>query len=569
MSGSDKSYQADICPKIPECFENIIVIILRMCRDSFGAPWELLRKNLTHGVDWIILDTMGFESSKVFTKQLKNDDVLRWFAFSIIALAVLVSYYPTLYYPPRSDQVIYLAEIANKHHPWDLIFGCYDLNRHRIYTSGDEILFRPLLFMLLGSEQGLFGHNFLFWQGLGILAHLGLVWVLLRLLWHLSGPWLGFAGTWVFALSVVNYELVSWPHLTSYILMMIFVILAIEQVIFCFEEKELAWDRIRRITVFLSGACFIYETANLFTIWIMVLLIIFFPKKRLRALTLAVPVMLYGLFSFYNYVYVNHVSRALSSHGASIGKYLYSIIYVIIWWLYEGLFNSMYGYVMHIRTMFQSNEVLVFKPLGFDDPQVILELIILFAFGGLVWINRREFVNKIKLLIILAGMLLAYVAIIVVGRYEEGSIREAVRVNTYYLYLFWVMMVVMAFLLIVTKKYSGRGRWFVAIFVTASLVLGVFQGIRIYSIASGYEQATNNTVILARTLDLLIQEKGREPDFSFYVDPDYPGNYTYIDKGANKKTDPPDKRYSFVELLYPQYSHPKESAKYKMLIKNP
>ena len=79
-----------------------------------------------------------------------------------------------------------------------------------------------------------------------------------------------------------------------------------------------------------------------------------------------------------------------------------------------------------------------------------------------------------------------------------------------------------------------------------------------------YSGETNVNVVLIRTLDLLIQEKKSDPGFSFYVDPRYPGNYPY---GTIRKVDdPPGKKYTFIELLYPQYFYPKQIAKYKFLI---
>jgi len=499
------------------------------------------------------------------TQQLKRDDIFRWLAFGLIALAVVAFYFPTLYFPPRCDQVAYLAEIANNQHPCDLIFGTFDLNRHRVYAPGDELLFRPLLYMFLGTQQVILGHNFWAWQLVAMLAHLTLVWVLLRLLCHLSGPWLGAAGAWLFALSVTNYELVSWPHLTSYILMMTFVVLAFEQMVFCFEEQDLTWERIQRMLIYLSVACFIYETANIFTLLIMGVLVMSFPKMRTRSLVLSVPVVLYMFFSFYNYVYVHHVIKTISSHGTSVGAFLGSIVYVGSWWLYEGVFNGLYGYVMGLRTAFRPNEVLVFKFLDFSNVQVVLQLIILSAFGVLAWINRQDFFKKITPFIVLTGMLLAYVAVIVVGRYEAlGSLKQAVGINSYYSYPFWIIVVMMAFVLIATK--SKINRYLVIIFVTASLILGLLQGKRIYSMASDYSQRYSSTVLLVVTLDLLVKEKGNEPGFSFYVHPQYPGNYIF--REVRKANDPPYKEYSFAQLLYPQYFRPRESAKYKLLIKN-
>ena len=498
-----------------------------------------------------------------------RDEPFRWLAFTIIALAVLIFYFPSLYYPPRADQVIYLSETSNIKDPSGLILGCYDHNRHRTIAPGDELLFRPLLYAFLGSEQVLFGHHFWAWQLVGLLAHLTLIWVLLRLLWHLSSPWLAFGGTWLFALSVFNYELITWPHLSSYMLMMACMVSAIEEMVFCFEENEVSWARMIRLLIYFSIACFIYETANIFVLMIAGGLIISFPRLKRRLLILMTPVILYVIFSYLNYTYVGHAAHRIAggTNGMAVWKYAWAVIHLTLWWLYEGLFNGMYHYILGIRTMFLSSEVLVFKPLVFNEPQVVLGLIILVVFLGLAWINRRQFLKKINLLIVLGGMLFSYVMVIVLGRYQEmGSLSATVGVNSYFLYIFWVIMVIIAFLFITTKGIKTRlQRWFIIIFVTASLLSGLWQGKKIYEMTVYFSRASNNTLLLVTTLDLLIQEKKSEPNFSFYVDPDYPGNYPY--GSIRKITDLPSKEYSFAEFLYPQYFHPRELAKYKLLVR--
>lgn len=491
----------------------------------------------------------------------------RCFVFLFIAIAVFISYSPTLFFPPRADQVTYLAEIASKTHPLDLIVASYDLNRTRLFAPGDELLFRPLLYVILGTEQVLFGHNFWAWQLAGIFAHLFLLWVLLRLLWRLSGPWLAFAGTWLFGLSITNYELVSWPHLTAYIVMMVFIVLTIEQLIFSVEGGKLSWDQVRLMILYLLFACFIYETANLFALAMAVLLFFIFPKDRSLSVWILTPVLLYAFFSYYNWAFVNHLSMLTKSHGVSMGSYLGSIVSVSSWWFYEGLFNGIYGYIMDMRTMFRPEEVMVFKHLVFNNPQIVLELILLFSYAGLAWINRREFHKKIKIIAVLMAMLFCYIAVIVIGRHDQmGALRQAIRINSYYLYFFWLIISLMAFVLMWTKENESKiSRFFIIIFVAASLLSGLQQGKIVYLISSGYSQLMNKAVLLVTTLDLLVKEKGAEADFSFYVHPLYPGNSTY--KEVHKKDDPPGRVYTFAELIYPQYYRPKDQAKYKLLVK--
>jgi hypothetical protein len=391
------------------------------------------------------------------------------------------------------------------------------------------------------------------------------------LLWRLSGPWLAFAGTWAFALSVFNYELVTWPHLSSYMLMMACIVSAVEQVFLCFEDDQVPWARVMRLLVYSFIACFIYETANIFVLIMAGGLIISFPRMKWRLSALMTPVILYVFFSYFNYTCAGHISGRIAStaHGIALGKQVLAVIHLTLWWFYEGLFNGMYHYILAIRTMFWPNEVMVFKPLALNDPQVVLELIILTVFLGLAWIGRCQSLKRTKLLIVLSGMLLSYVAVIVAGRYQEmGSLSATVRVNSYFSYIFWVIMVMIAFLFITAQREKTRLRqWLIIILVAASIFSGLWQGKKVYDMTVQYSRETNNIVLLVTTLDLLIQERKFEPHFSFYVDPDYPGNYPY---GAIRRiTDPPGKEYTFAEFLYPRYFLPRQSAKYKFLVKRP
>jgi len=484
--------------------------------------------------------------------------------FVIIACSVLWAYFPTLYFPPRADQVVYIAETAHKT-PSQLIFGCYDLNRHRMYSAGDELLFRPLCYFILGTEQVLFGHAFWAYQLMGILAHLFLVWVLLELLWHLAGPWLGSAGAWLFALSSVNYELVAWPHLTSYIIMMAFMLLAIQQMIQSMESKELSWKAAIQISIYSLVACFIYETANVFVVLMAMIMMVSLKIDRLKLLVLMLPVIFYGLCSFYNYVFINHLEFH-HPYAHSFFQYLWSIIHLTAWWLYVGLFEGVYRYVLDIRTMFLPFEEFVFKPLVWQNPRIILELLILISFSSMILLNRRPSTQRLRLVCLFLMMLLAYVAVIVAGRDQEmGGLKQAVRINTYFLYLFWVIVVLMAFSWASHKiNYSLQERILLIIFVISSFILGGMEAKMVHYMGKAYSESTTQSVVLVKTLDMLIDQKGHEPDFSFYVDPSFPGNISYLE--AHQKNDPQVKIYTFAELMYPRYFHPWASAKYRFMV---
>jgi len=499
---------------------------------------------------------------------LTKDDAWRWLAFAFIAAAVLIFYYPSLYYPPRGDQIVYLADTATRQNPYDLIFGRYDLSRNRIFAPGDEILFRPLLYAILGIEQVIFGHQFWAWQLFSLFGHLVLVWMLLKFLWRLCGGWLAFAGTWLFSLSWTQYELVTWPHLTSYVLMMAAVIVAVEQAFFCFEEGRLPWHRLLKITLVFLLVCFIYESANLFALWMMIVLIVSCPRMWKRALIIGVPVILYVTTSAYNFIVVNHLLLAPGSQPFPWGALSVNFFRAIGWWTYVGIFNGLYQYIlMTSRTIFAFGDVLTFKPLVGNNIFVLLGLVLSGAFLGLVGGNLRKLLRpQIFLLVLVSGMLFIYVGVLVAGRQQTVLFINTLRINTHYQYIFWIFMTMMGFLLMGCQGLSGARRMLVIIFVLASILSGALQGMRIFQQAQGFCNATQEQIVLAATLDLLIKEKGQEPGFSFYVHPDYPGNYEA--SGVFVKPGTASIELTFANLLYVPYIQPLEKAKYKFLVRD-
>jgi hypothetical protein len=497
----------------------------------------------------------------MITKTFSNiqDNQWRWIAFSVISLAVFLVYYPSLSFPPRSDHIAYLAGIANIHSPWELLTQTYDINRHNVFWgAADNGLFRPLLFLLYAVEQIVFGYHFWGWQLVGILMHLGVGWIMLRILWRLSNGWLAFAGTWLFALSIVGFEMVTWTQIMGYMFMIIFVLLALEQVVVCLENQNLSRSSMIKMTVYFGIACFSYETANIFAIWTMGILMLIFSRQWKLCMMLIIPVISYVVLSWVNYACINH----LQPNGTvlSINSLIKSIPYIPLvglWWFYEGLFNGIYSYAIIDRTVFSEDGLMIFKPLT-AHPQVIYALLMVLALGSMGWINRLLSGHRQKILVVFVGMLALYVSVIVLGRQITSATFYKIQINIYYQYLFEVIVFLIAFLFL-EKKEEPKGwyRWAIILFVVAALASGISQGKRIYDASKLYRFISQDTVLLTETLDRLIKEKGHLEGFSFYVDPKYPGNIPYspLNGMAN----------SYAQLLFPQYIRPLESAKYQLM----
>ena len=94
-----------------------------------------------------------------------------WFLLGIIFLINAFVYYPAFFQIARADQIDFLIETADTDNFFDLVNYSYSYCRSRLIDTGDEILFRPLFYVLLSFEKWLFGYRFIFWQALCIGFH--------------------------------------------------------------------------------------------------------------------------------------------------------------------------------------------------------------------------------------------------------------------------------------------------------------------------------------------------------------------------------------------------------------
>ena len=97
-----------------------------------------------------------------------------------------------------------------------------------------------------------------------------------------------------------------------------------------------------------------------------------------------------------------------------------------------------------------------------------------------------------------------------------------------------------------------------------AIMLMILNGIKLYAFNEQQARQNNDIAVLVRTLEILVKEHGHEPGFSFYVAPQYPGNFVY--EILRRKDDPLDKQYSFAQILYPRY-FTDQDPRYKFLVK--
>jgi hypothetical protein len=120
----------------------------------------------------------------------------------------------------RSDHVQYLHHISQYNSLWDILSRSPSWNRTSAASVGDIILYRPVLYLLLGTLYYLFRYNFVAWQIASLCLHIVVVLGLYLLLiqGRLKQTLLPLTICLLFAMAFFASELVLWNHMVGYLL---------------------------------------------------------------------------------------------------------------------------------------------------------------------------------------------------------------------------------------------------------------------------------------------------------------------------------------------------------------
>lgn len=257
----------------------------------------------------------------------------------------------------RADQIAYFADTADTKDWFSLAIKSYAFNRTREFNPGDELLFRPVLYFLLGTEKWLYGYNFVFWQITGFILHLGVIWWLLKLLLLIRKSIFAPMLTALYSVLYLGMEMVVWHHLHGYVLFVNFALAALYNLyLYDFERRTKTW-RLWLIAVLLSMASFTYEVGVVYSfifavyLWVSTRKTVTSEKNsynRVRALPsgpaliLLLPFCLYMIASGSDFLIRGTKAPAGSDiiSKFKIRKTATNAIIADSWWSYGGLFPS-------------------------------------------------------------------------------------------------------------------------------------------------------------------------------------------------------------------------------------
>ncbi len=494
--------------------------------------------------------------------------LLQGLGFLLIVVYTGWAYWPSLLDIPRGDQLVYLAEVSPQKDWGALAVSDYDLNRHRTFNPGDEILFRPLLYAFLGTEKFFFGYHFLLWQLVGILLHITVVYLILKLLLLMGQGLSAFLWAAFFGLFFINIELVTWHHLNSYLIFVVLILVSLNQVYRILVDRAPLFPRFWYMIAALAPACFIYEAANLYSVLIAVFLWFYRRDARRYVGWILLPVAIYTATSLINlFIFhpcINGFSRAFNWNDILVCST--DLAKTMAWWIYVGFFRDQYLFILEFatRTHMPLDDVLAFKKLSWFMPSVVLTAsgIALYGVILLLTVNRAFLRNRGPFLGLMAGMIFIYCLVIVIGREQTGVLKNVLGFGLYYMYIFWAWLFILIYACIDFNKSNQRilYRSMKIISATVLVMLIILNAQMLHMANNMRAKDSMNSIRLVGTLEALIQQKGKEKDFSFFVNEKYPGNFIYPD--ATNRFDG-KRRYSFVELLYPSYSRSSAQAKYR------
>lgn len=492
-------------------------------------------------------------------------------SFALLLLLVGWAYAPSLLHLPRHDQVAYWAETAHKEDLYSLTVGSYALNRGRLFNPVDDLLFRPFLYFFLGLEKWLFGHHFPLWQATGIILHMLCVWRLWRLLDVIRPGVIAFYMSAFFALLLVNVEMVIWQNINAYIIACILFLWALQNIALFLRSGARDKRRLFVSVCVLIMAAFFYEVAAVFSFCCF---LVFLTSGRLFV-RYSWAFLLPAFFSFaassLDLLCFSTVRPFLSEPMAQ-WNFWQSVYYFFLaakWSLVAGIFSWAGDLMVFFRTVMPDRVFSwawpwdAFSFFALPGYFLLLAVLIFLRHDGSLRTQclgiRRDPVRW-HLVCLLGMCLLAYWVVIAFGRMGSRGVLVGLGINLYYLYVVWLLLVVLAYVFFIPlmerwASKSGSGKSAVKIIFLVFVLWNAFN-LRLYNTRMAEWQQPLRKLL--SSVQVLLQEHGNEPGFSFFVDPDFPGNI--YDPWLRGRNDPPERKYRVVEAVYMKYFKPDNPA---------
>ncbi|MDZ4241585.1 MAG: hypothetical protein U1D99_02040, partial [Candidatus Omnitrophota bacterium] len=452
-----------------------------------------------------------------------------YFIFLTFGILGCCVYSPSLFHVPRADHIFYLAETAGREGWPSLALDAYDLNRTRSFCPGDELLFRPLFYVWLGTARYLFGYSFELWQAAGIFLHLLTVWCLWRLLRKIRGGVFASMFAAFFLVLTLNNEMVVWAHVQGYMLWMALTLAALGQYYSIIQEKYGRPWRAVWLVLLLGTADFFYE----FGLGVAVILFcdLTARSREVRVplgvrLGILFPVALYVLWSLGNLLLTTSGQWSTPGTAYKISAVIPNLIKSNYWWVTQGLFTPDLQFVWDGgRLSFLVSKNLLHLLGGYSSLLYSAAWIAVGGMGVLFLESRRHRgpMRSGRVWGVFAILIIGYSAAVVLGRINFYNVDFLMR-RSYYGYFFWAFFLV--FMYSLTDPDDSRAHQRGWRILTAAAVSLLIIGNAGLTFATNLRQARESREErrLLQTVESFVAGHPQNRPFSFFVPDGYPGN---------------------------------------------
>jgi hypothetical protein len=436
-----------------------------------------------------------------------------WPRLPFVALLIIFTvwaYLPSLDKVFINDQMSYFLEL-NGETSLASGFHLLDYGANRQYNKGDEVLYRPLLFILLALENYFFHRDFRLWNVANLVFHLLVAYLLFEVLWRIKRTLLACGFALLFALLMSNFEMVTWNHLGGYILgygLLLIALLSAREMVQDEGNSGIRWFWIYGIAM--TGAMLFHEIAviagfgaiayvgycrrsKINTKWV-----------KLIAAT-GTPILIYaGLYSFH-VLQCNRFFDLAHGFGSSPIKYLAAISLLILHWLQHIFFPVPSQLV--VLAMYRSS----WTPFsGTMIPEIIIAGVL---WAGTLFFLRQGFELKylkkyLPFAALICFLIISYAGMNIVGRFDN-----AMEVP-YYDYFPALFSMLLLYSLIDFSKVQRTSK--IAALICLFL-LTLNNGWNVRNISNKIQEIYSPMARSLKWIEQTVRPQLSNPDFSYYI----------------------------------------------------
>ncbi len=489
--------------------------------------------------------------------------------FGLIVFINIIVYFPSFFDSCRGpDHQIFLGEIAHIESLPGLISESYSYNRSRHQMTGDKVLFRPLLYLLLAFDRWFFGYDFFWWQLTAFILHLLAQWCLFRVLnTFVSLRW-SFAIVLLSSLLLLQQELVGRHHISGYLFFQIFGLMAIYQ-FFKYCKDPGSKEKIFLISLgWLTLSFFGCECAVILNALFIALLWIpwksvfsRFPNRHKAMIFL--PIVIYGavsgldfLLRIKNFSYAQEgLTGSAQTNSFNIGVFLSNFANITKMGI-EGFFFPAFTKIKFVGHQY-NYEAFDFR---LDNiPQILNALLailfaVFFAFCICSTIKNnstiKSFWNKRNFVLGLTMLLFSifYAVLLCLTRLQlSPDYLRTIPHHFYFIYSFGLMgltILIAPFLIFIERHRPIIKNAFFVLLISLSCL----QGYYLHRLNNDLKNLWEPQRIFLKEVDYFVKSHKSEPDFSFVL---FKSElvYTHLIYVNNQ----PPVQKTLVELFFPNY----------------